>query len=483
MIVWILFFLESRPGRREGVTWADLTKFFFVSDDTSRRVDNADIMHDDRFAELATFIKNNMPDPLDKQALSKAKFLRLAREGDKKLKLGFDPKSEKHVWALKRDYGRLVGKQFRFAKKNDSLSSSSSHGSGDPSDVAGDESSVTSDREPVAPVAKKRKKQKPSLIPRRVPSADETETDLVKQSPKRKTMILPSSSKKSVLNTPSMSKGVMASRVLVRFTPSVKPAEAKLFFVPFDPSVESHRVFENVFMDSVCSHMMLAAIEYVERESRKEGIHDDGWRGIQNDQFYDPETGKLQMAKDAQIDELSRLSPRRYLPLGDFVFKAIKYDIIADLIKLGVIPPEFITGDIDTSIIAIKTTGPCPTQFPHTDFDTTKRGQPTAQDAFSIIFGLTESGVTLMVHEHPSDDIRPETLNSRLSASIRGLIAFAGWCVHAGDAWNGSESLRIHIYLARNVPASKVVPSNKIYVMPQSEVTAQQYIDHKRRSK
>jgi len=223
--------------------------------------------------------------------------------------------------------------------------------------------------------------------------------------------------------------------------------------------------------------MMLAAIGYVERESRKEGIYDDGWRGIQNDQFYDPETGKLQMAKDAQIDELLRLSPRRYLPLGDFVFKVIKYDIIADLVNLGVIPPEFITGDIDTSIIAIKTTGPCPTQFPHTDFDTTKRSQPTAQDAFSIIFGLTESGVTLMVHEHPSDDIRPETLNRRLSANMHGLIAFAGWCVHAGDAWNGSESLRIHIYLARNVPASKVVPSNKIYVMPQSEVTAQQYID------
>lgn len=459
--------------------WADLTKSS-ASDDTSRRVDNADNMHDGRFAELAAFIKNNMPDPLNKHALSKAKFLHRAREGDKKLKLGFDPKSKKHVWALKRDYGKLVGKQIRFAKENDSLSYSSSHGSGDSSDVAGDESSVTSDREPVAPVAKKRKKQKPSLIPRRVPSADETETDLVKQSPKQKTMISPSSSKKSVLNTPSMSKGVMgvmASRVPARFTPSVKPAEAKLLFVPFDPSVESHRVYENVFMDNVCSLMMLAAIEYVERESRKKGIHDDGWRGIQNDQFYDPETGKLQMAKDAQIDELLRLSPRRYLPLGDFVFKTIKYDIIADLVKLGVIPPEFITGDIDTSIIAIKTTGPCPTQFPHTDFDTAKRGQPTAQDAFSIIFGLTESGVTLMVHEHPSDDIRPETLNRRLSASTRGLIAFAGWCVHAGDAWNGSESLRIHIYLARNVPASQVVPSNEIYVMPQSEVTAQQYID------
>jgi len=432
-------------------------------------------MHDDRFAELATFIKNNMPVPHNKHALNKEKFLRRAREGDKKLKLGFDPKSKKHVWALKRDYGRLVGKQIRFAKEDDSLSSSSSHGSGDSSDVTGDESSVTSDSEPVAPVAKKRKKQKPSLIPRRVPSADET--DLVKQSPKRKTMIFPSSSKKSVLNTPSISKGVMASRIPVRFTPSVKSAEAKLLFVPFDPSVESHRVYENVFKDNVCSLMMLAAIEYVERESRKEGIYDDGWRGIQNDQFYDPETGKLQMAKDAQIGELSRLSPRRYLPLGDFVFKVIKYDIIADLVNLGVIPPEFITGDIDTSIIAIKTTGPCPTQFPHTDFDTTKRSQPTAQDAFSIIFGLTESGVTLMVHEHPSDDIRPETLNRRLSANMHGLIAFAGWCVHAGDAWNGSESLRIHIYLARNVPASKVVPSNKIYVMPQSEVTAQQYID------
>ena len=34
--------------------WADLTKIFFVSYDTSRRVDNADNMHDDRFAELAS---------------------------------------------------------------------------------------------------------------------------------------------------------------------------------------------------------------------------------------------------------------------------------------------------------------------------------------------------------------------------------------------------------------------------------------------